>query len=34
VSARDALAVGDYSSGPSEHVFIEHWNGTSWHRQV
>ncbi len=34
LSRTSVWAVGDYSSGPSEHVFIEHWNGKSWHRQV
>jgi hypothetical protein len=34
LSRTSVWAVGDYSSGSAEHMFIEHWNGTSWRRQV
>jgi len=34
LSRTSAWAVGQYSSGQSEHMFIEHWNGKSWRRQV
>ena len=34
LSRTSVWAAGDYSSGSAEHVFIEHWNGKSWHRQA
>jgi hypothetical protein len=34
LSRTSVWAVGDYSSGSAEHMFIEHWNGKSWRRQV